>query len=122
MWKEGGCHCGKVRFRVRSEFESVLECNCSVCDKLAYLHLIVTKEDFKLLRGEEDLSLYQFGQKKARHLFCRTCGIKSFYVPRSHPDGYSVNLRCVDDVDLTRVRIEKFDGQNWDEAYRKLST
>lgn len=120
MQKEGGCHCGKVRFRVRSNFESVLECNCSICDKVGYLHLIVGKDDFELLRGQEDLTLYEFGLKKAKHLFCRCCGVKSFYVPRSHPDGYSVNLRCVDGVKIEDMKVEKFDGQNWEEARKKL--
>lgn len=118
--KEGGCHCGAVRFRVRSKFDAVLECNCSVCNPVAYLHLIVGQDDFELLRGEDALTLYQFGQKKAKHLFCKTCGVKSFYVPRSHPDGYSVNLRCVEGVDLTRVKVTPFDGQNWEAAYGKL--
>jgi hypothetical protein len=122
MWKEGGCHCGKVRFKVQSTFDSVLDCNCSICNKVGYLHLIVRKEDFELLRGQEDLTFYEFGQKKAKHLFCRHCGVKSFYVPRSHPDGYSVNLRCVDDVALDRVKVEKFDGQNWEEAARNLKS
>jgi hypothetical protein len=94
-----------------------LECNCSICRPTAYLHLIVPRERFRLLRGEEALTTYQFGTRTARHLFCRTCGVKSFYVPRSHPDGVSVNVRCLAPESVEAVRVRPFDGANW-EAHR----
>lgn len=119
-WNPGSCHCGAVAFRVRSDFTEVLECNCSLCDRRGFLHLIVPREDFNILRGEENLTLYQFGTRTARHLFCRTCGVTAFYVPRSHPDGYSVNLRCVEGVDRARVKIVPFDGRDWEKARAAL--
>ena len=92
----GGCHCGAVAFEVDAPAQlDVIECNCSICGPIAYQHLIVPRESFRLLRGDEALTTYTFGTRTARHLFCRNCGVKSFYVPRSHPDGVSVNVRCL---------------------------
>ena len=114
-WKKGGCHCGAVAFEVLAPDEiEVEDCNCSICAKTGYLHLIVPKERFKLLRGRESLTTYEFNTRTAKHLFCRICGIKSFYVPRSHPDGYSVNARCLEPGAVRSMRVRKFDGQNWE--------
>jgi hypothetical protein len=113
----GGCHCGAVRFEVEAPADPrVEECNCSICARSGFLHLIVPKERFRLLRGEDALSTYTFNTGAARHLFCRTCGIESFYVPRSHPDGYSVNARCLEPGTITRLEIRPFDGRNWEHA------
>ena len=121
MTHTGGCHCGAVRFEVTAPSEvEVFECNCSICSKLGYLHLVVPRSHFRLLRGEDALSTYTFNTRQARHLFCRHCGVESFYVPRSHPDGYSVNLRCIDEGTLEKVRIRPFDGRNWEEAVAAL--
>jgi hypothetical protein len=115
---EGGCHCGRVRFRVRADLEELLECNCSVCTKKGMLHLIVPPEQFELLRGEEDLAAYQFNTGTAKHTFCRHCGIHSFYVPRSDPDKISINARCLDNIDVPVLKPSRFfDGRNWEEAY-----
>ncbi|MFN3232078.1 MAG: GFA family protein [Alphaproteobacteria bacterium] len=115
IWHRGGCHCGAVRIEVRAPAEiTVLECNCSMCAKVGFLHLIVPKEDFRLVQGEEALTLYSFGTGTAKHLFCKHCGVKAFYVPRSHPDGYSVNLRCLDQSGFDHITIEPFDGRNWE--------
>jgi hypothetical protein len=119
-WLSGGCHCGAVRFRVRPTTRELTDCNCSMCGKKGILHLIVGKDDFELLSGQEQLSLYQFNTKVARHLFCRVCGIHSFYVPRSHPDGVDVNARCLDDVDLSTFTIRQFDGRHWEAARASL--
>lgn len=117
----GGCHCGAVRFEVRAAANIVAyECNCSICAKSGFLHLIVEAEDFKLLCGKQSLSNYAFNTGTARHLFCRRCGIKSFYVPRSHPQGYSVNVRCLDPGTREVVRIEAFDGANWEASIGSL--
>jgi hypothetical protein len=114
---QGGCHCGAVRFEVLAPAEiEVSECNCSICAKSGYLHLIVPRERFRLLQGEPELSSYSFGTGVARHLFCRRCGIKSFYVPRSHPDGFSVNARCLDPGTVTRTSLRHFDGRDWERA------
>jgi hypothetical protein len=118
----GGCHCGRVRFELDAPAEiSVAECNCSICSKSGYLHLVVAKKHFRLLQGEEFLTTYRFGTEIAEHLFCKVCGIKSFYVPRSDPDGYSVNARCLDPGTVTRMEIKPFDGQNWEQAIRRKS-
>ena len=94
---QGGCHCGAVRFEVDAPEELELsECNCSICYMVGYQHLTVPKDALRLLQGEDQLSTYQFNSGVARHYFCRNCGVKSFYVPRSHPDGYSINARCLD--------------------------
>ena len=119
-WR-GGCHCGAVRFEVQAEDPlEATECNCSVCRMTGFLHLIVPRDEFQLLQGEEALAEYRFNTGTARHLFCRRCGIKSFYVPRSHPDGYSVNARCLDEVDLESLRVTNFDGRNWERNIDRL--
>ena len=113
---EGGCHCGRVRFRVAADLSRVSDCNCSVCTKKGFLHLIVAPEQFELLSGEDALSTYQFNTGTAKHIFCRHCGIHSFYVPRSDPDKIDVNVRCLDDIDLTAITVLPFDGRNWEDA------
>jgi hypothetical protein len=116
-WKEGGCHCGAVRFAVLAPDEiEAQECTCSICHKSGYLHLIVAKERFRLLQGEDKLTTYRFNTGIAQHRFCSICGIKSFYVPRSKPDGVSVNVRCLDDGAVRVARISLFDGKHWEEA------
>ncbi len=117
MIHSGGCHCGRVRFDVEAPARlSVLDCNCSMCAKTGYLHLIVPKANFRLLQGGEHLTTYMFNTGVAKHLFCSVCGIKSFYVPRSHPDSYSVNARCLDNVSIEAMTIEPFDGREWERA------
>lgn len=116
----GGCHCQAVRFEaeVGDSPLSVLDCNCSVCSMTGFLHLMVPHGDFTLLSGQDALSSYRFGTGAADHLFCRHCGVKSFYQPRSHPDAWSVNVHCLDQqVDL---HIEAFDGKNWTQAKAAL--
>jgi hypothetical protein len=109
----GGCHCGAVAFEVDAPARvTVSECNCSICRMSGYLHLIVPATRFRLLRGAEDLTTYTFNTGTARHLFCRRCGVKSFYVPRSNPDGYSVNLRCLEQDKIEQVTIEAFDDND----------
>ena len=113
----GGCHCGAVAFEVDAPAVlEVFDCNCSICAMTGFLHLIVPRERFRLLRGEDQLAEYRFNTGTARHRFCRRCGIKSFYVPRSHPDGISVQARCLDQQSLRGMRIVPFDGRNWEQA------
>lgn len=116
----GGCHCGAVRFEVDLERLEAVECNCSICTKKGYLHLIVPKERFRLLAGAEALATYTFNTHVAKHHFCRSCGMHAFYVPRSHPDGFSANLRCLDGAPLARFTIRAFDGARWEEAVEGL--
>lgn len=112
MQVEGGCHCGLVRFSATVPDGPVeaLDCACSICAMTGYLHLIVPETDFRLLEGAKDLATYRFGTGRARHLFCTQCGIKSFYRPRSHPNGVSVNVRCLDEGHGLDVRVVPFDG------------
>jgi hypothetical protein len=100
----------------------LLECNCSMCARSGFLHLIVTKDEFRLVAGRDDLAEYRFGTGVARHLFCRHCGVKSFYVPRSHPDGYSVNARCLDPLTIASMQIRPFDGRDWEKARTDLDS
>jgi len=114
----GGCHCGRVRFELTAPRQiEVGECNCSMCSRIGYLHLIVPKSRFRLLSGEDVLTTYQFHTRTAKHLFCSVCGIKSFYVPRSHPDAYSVNARCLDEGTFEITGLRKIDGRNWEKHY-----
>lgn len=116
MTYEGGCHCGRVRFCVTADLDRVSECNCSMCTKKGFLHLIVPPQRFELLSGQDDLATYTFNTGVAQHHFCRHCGIHSFYIPRSDPDKIDVNVRCLDGVDLASITVSKFDGQNWEPA------
>jgi len=117
-WKQGGCHCGAVRFEVLVPDEiEAKECNCSICRMTGFLHLIVESERFRLLAGADAIVTYSFNTGTAQHRFCSVCGIKSFYVPRSKPDGYSVNVRCLDDGQVSVARIGLFDGQHWEDAF-----
>lgn len=121
MIYQGGCHCGAVRYEVEApQTVTVHDCNCSICSKSGYLHLIVPKSRFRLLSGEEFLLTYTFGTGEAKHRFCRVCGIKSFYIPRSNPDGFDVNVRCLD-PQPTQIIVEPFDGQHWEAHAHNLS-
>lgn len=117
----GGCHCGAVRFEVEAPADlEVLSCNCSICRMTGFHHLIVSKAQFHLLQGADNLTTYKFNTGTARHLFCKTCGVKSFYVPRSHPDGYSVNANCLDRARIKSVRVTPFDGANWEDNVKAI--
>lgn len=122
MIVRGGCHCGAVRFEalIREPRPELLDCNCSMCSKTGFLHLIVPHEDFTLASGEEALTSYRFGTDQADHLFCKHCGIKSYYQPRSHPEAWSINYNALDDGHGLDVTIRKFDGQNWETANANL--
>ena len=114
---EGGCHCGAVRFRVDVEDHLALACNCSMCSKMGYLHVIVPPERFAITKGQDQLTTYTFNTHVAKHMFCRVCGIKSYYVPRSHPDGYSVNARCLDPGTVTGMRKLACNGREWERQF-----
>ncbi|CAL1240944.1 GFA family protein [Candidatus Methylocalor cossyra] len=121
MIYQGGCHCGAVSFEVEAPEEvEVEDCNCSICSMTGYLHLIVPARNFRLVSGANSLTTYQFNTKTAEHKFCKICGIKSFYIPRSNPDGVDVNLRCLKSRPSV-VRIVGFDGQNWEKHAHTLA-
>lgn len=113
----GGCHCRRVRFEIDAPATiEALDCNCSICRMTGFLHLVVPASRFRLLSGDGDLTEYRFNTGTARHLFCRHCGVKSFYVPRSHPDGYSINVRCLDPETILETTIVPFDDGDRDAA------
>ena len=115
MIHTGSCHCGAVRLEVEApEDIEAYECNCSLCSRTGFLHLIVPASRFRLLSGGDALTTYTFNTRTAKHLFCRVCGVKAFYVPRSNPDGFSVNVRCLDRATVRSVKILPFDGENWE--------
>jgi hypothetical protein len=118
---EGGCHCGRVRFRVTGDLDNVVDCNCSMCTKKGILHLVVAPEAFEVLSGREELTTYRFNTGIARHTFCRHCGIHPFYVPRSDPNKIDVNVRCLEGegIDLSKLKPRPFDGQHWEEAFQQ---
>jgi len=115
----GGCHCGRVAFEASGTIEDLEECNCSICAKKAYVHWFVPRESFHLLTPASDLATYRFNTRVAQHHFCPTCGVASFYIPRSDPDKIDVNVRCLEGVDLAKFRIKTFDGRNWEAALRE---
>ena len=117
---EGGCHCGQVRFRIHVDLDSVAigECNCSICTKKGILHLPVLSERFELLKGESALATYTFNTGTAQHNFCRHCGIHAFYHPRTDPENWSVNARCLDEYNPEAMPSQRlFDGKNWEAAF-----
>ncbi len=117
----GHCHCGAVLFEIETPDEvELIDCNCSICRMTGYLHLIVPKTRFRILRGEPVLTSYTFNTGTAKHLFCSVCGIKSFYVPRSHPDSYSVNFRCLNAEEFRSVVTTEFDGAHWEQNVGNL--
>lgn len=121
MLYQGACHCGSIQFEVDApEAVEVEDCNCSICSMTGYLHLIVPKSKFTLLQGADQLREYTFGSAVAKHLFCKRCGIKPFYIPRSNPDGVDVNLRCLKSRP-PKVTITPFDGVNWEANAQALA-
>lgn len=121
VWHRGSCHCGRIAFEALAPPElRVRACNCSICERVGYQHLIVPRSRFRLLSGEDAWTEYRFATKVAVHRFCSTCGVKPFYVPRSHPDGISVNARCLDRATVRAIHVEPFDGRNWETSAAEL--
>ena len=111
----GGCHCRRVVFEVDATRDLVVkDCNCSMCRTSGFWHLIVPASRFHLLTGAEFLTEYTFNTGVAKHRFCRVCGVKSFYIPRSNPNGVDVNARCLDEGTYASIKVEPFDGSNWE--------
>ncbi|HEY2482485.1 MAG TPA: GFA family protein [Caulobacteraceae bacterium] len=114
-WRAGGCHCGAVRFEAAlPEVVQASTCTCSICRMTGFIHIVTPQSRFRLLGGGDNLTSYRFETGVAEHLFCRTCGVKSFYRPRSNPDGWSVNARCLDDPDAIKLDLSVFDGRHWE--------
>ena len=118
--REGGCHCGRVRFRAEVDLDLLSSCSCSICTKKGILHLGTDPATFQLLRGKTALKAYTFGTGVAQHTFCSNCGMHAFYIPRSQPDRISVNARCLDGIDGASLKATRgFDGKHWEEAQRR---
>jgi hypothetical protein len=114
-WRSGGCHCGRVRFETQLPDEAEAQtCTCSICSMTGFIHVIVPESRFRITKGEDELIAYAFNTGLAKHLFCRVCGVKAFYRPRSNPDGWSVNARCLDEGTRPALRLTQFDGRNWE--------
>jgi hypothetical protein len=122
MIYQGSCHCGTIEFQIEApEAVEVEDCNCSICYMTGFLHLIVPRSKFKLIKGEDAIVTYRFNTRIAQHTFCQTCGVKPFYIPRSNPDGVDVNLRCLHPLPKS-VKIVPFDGQNWEANAASLAS
>lgn len=113
---KGSCHCGQVQFEADCDVTQTMECNCSICSHKGAIYTQAINNDFKITQGEDNLSLYQFGTKTARHQFCKTCGIHPFVNPRINPKMWLINVRCLEGVDLEGMKSFQFDGKNWEEA------
>jgi hypothetical protein len=119
---KGGCHCGSVQFEIEAPADiHASRCNCSICNMSGFLHLFVSRKNFHLLEGEDAITTYTFNTGVAQHHFCKHCGIKSFYVPRSHPDGLSINVNCLHPATIASVEETPFDGRNWERNVSELS-
>ena len=118
----GGCHCRRVVFEVDAPANILVQdCNCSLCRLTGFLHLIAPRSRFRLINGHEFLTEYTFNTGVAKHIFCKVCGIKSFYIPRSNPDGVDINVRCLDAGTVMEMTIEAFDGENWEDNAAELA-
>jgi hypothetical protein len=117
---QGSCHCGQVRFEIETDLTKATECNCSICTRKGALHHRVSPEKFKLLAGQDALTLYQSGNKIAKHWFCKFCGLHPFSNPRAAPEMYSINIRCLDDYwkEISTIEVGQFDGKNWEDAIK----
>ena len=116
----GQCHCGEVQFRAVARKAQALECNCSICSMSGFVHIIVGAKDFELIQGDSALSCYRFNTQIAEHTFCSHCGVKPFYRPRSHPEGFSVNWRCIPVAQQQKFTIVPFNGQAWEASVHKI--
>uniref|UniRef100_A0A914QUC0 CENP-V/GFA domain-containing protein n=1 Tax=Panagrolaimus davidi TaxID=227884 RepID=A0A914QUC0_9BILA len=116
---KGSCHCGAIEWECigPSEIEAIT-CNCSICNKKQNHHFIVSSKNFKLLKGEENLTTYTFNTGNAKHKFCKICGVQSFYIPRSNPDSVAIMPHCIDSNTIEKLTYKTFDGQKWEETMK----
>jgi hypothetical protein len=117
---KGSCHCGRVTFELHAKLTNAMDCNCSLCRRKGALWHGASDSTLRVLSGEDDLVLYQFGTLTAKHYSCRHCGISPFTRPRLDPSKWAVNVRCIDGLDLSALKIRKFDGENWEAAAQEF--
>jgi hypothetical protein len=111
--KTGGCHCGQIRYDATADLSQVIACNCSICTKRGALWTFVPRDKFSLRAGEDMLTDYQFGKKSIHHLFCSNCGVSAFTrgTGKDGKEMVAVNVRCLDDIDVTTLTVTSFDGK-----------
>lgn len=110
----GSCHCGQVSYEVETSLQPLVSCNCSICAKSGSILTFVPESTFRLKTGADNLTDYQFNKKIIHHLFCKTCGVRSFARGKA-PDGtpmIAINVRCLDDVDVSTLSPMPYDGKN----------
>ena len=112
----GSCHCRRITFEVKANIDYVVDCNCSICRRRGALWHGAKESDLRILTGEADLALYQFGTKTAKHYFCKHCGIHPFVRPRLDPTRWAFNVLCIDGVDAKSLPQRHFDGEHWEDA------
>ena len=114
MIYKGSCHCGQIAFEAEGELEQVIACNCSICSKRGSLHWFVPREKFRLLTPEEDMSTYTFNKHIIKHHNCPKCGCSPYSEGIAPSGNYTmaINARCLDDVDLSPVKVTQFDGRS----------
>ena len=119
----GACHCGLIRWEAIAAADLIAwDCDCSICRQKGNLHVIVPKSRFKLLSDASLLTTYTFNTHKAKHMFCRHCGVQSFYQPRSNPDGIGIQVHSIKPGTVSTIEIKQFNGKNWEKAYQELQT
>ena len=111
---QGSCHCGSVRFSTELDLDEAIVCDCSICTRKGSIVVKVEEPDFELMTPLDDLSVYTFNKHIARHYFCPTCGIHTFNRPRTAPDLWAVNIRCLADVDIASVEPRPVSGSKLD--------
>jgi|ERR1700722_8252082 len=109
---EGSCHCGAIRFRVDAVISELTTCDCSLCIKRNAVMAKIPEQALTVVKGEELLTLYQWNARRAKHYFCRQCGIYVFHRKRAAPDHFGVNVHCLDDFDMTSIPIRATEGAN----------
>jgi hypothetical protein len=117
---QGSCHCGRVTFELKAKLGVVMDCNCSICRRRGALWHGASDASLRITSDEKHLRLYQFGTMTAKHYFCGTCGIHPFVRPRLDPSRWGVNVRCIPEVDLSSLRVIRFDGEHWEDAAKAL--
>lgn len=109
--QKGSCHCGAVTFEIHGPIRDFRRCDCSICRRKGAIMCTADKDQFRLVSGEENLGLYQWNTKTARHYFCRTCGIYTHHWRRSRPE-FGYNIGCIEGVDIRALpEVEIFNGQ-----------
>ena len=111
MKYKGSCHCNAIEFQINTNLEKIVQCNCSICIRRNAKMILITKDNFKLLKGESSLTLYKFNTNAAKHYFCKICGIYTHHNRRSDPNGMGINLGCIEELESSNYEVIQFDGK-----------